>query len=110
MPADLPGCVRSLRAAHAADGYPSRWPADPAAWLRPAGVLEAWVATRDGVVAGHVCVTREGDGCAVSRLFVTPEGRGSGLGAALLAEVTTWAAASGHRPVLRVYRAPARRT
>ncbi|WP_425283683.1 GNAT family N-acetyltransferase [Geodermatophilus dictyosporus] len=103
------------------------------------------MSTRDGAVAGHVCVTREGDGCAVSRLFVAPDARGLDLGAALLGAATAWAAAeglglvldvvddagpaialyerlgwtaagtrpagwttrAGHRPLLRVYRAPA---
>src|SRR5665811_986397 len=55
---DLPGCVRALEAAHAADAYPMWWPADPAGWLSPVGWTAAWVAELAGVVVGHVCVVR----------------------------------------------------
>jgi GNAT superfamily N-acetyltransferase len=42
--ADLPGCVTALHDVHRADGYPANWPADPAGWLTPRGLLTAWAA------------------------------------------------------------------
>ncbi len=36
-PGDLPECVAALAEVHREDGYPTRWPAQPAAWLSPAG-------------------------------------------------------------------------
>ncbi|MGZ4508726.1 MAG: N-acetyltransferase family protein [Blastococcus sp.] len=103
---DLPGCVRALRDVHAADGYPTAWPASPTEWLSPAGWSAAWVAEFDGSVAGHVCLVRgaadpvvtalTGAGSSrlatVSRLFVAPECRGHRLGAALLAASSAYAA------------------
>lgn len=38
-----------------------RWPPDPAAWIDPPSVLDAWVAELDGVIGGHV-VLRTGAG------------------------------------------------
>lgn len=108
---DLPACTLALRAVHEADGYPRRWPPDPHAWLQPAGLLGAWVATLPGgEVLGHVTLrpppsdatTREvvrATGLPpeqlafAARLFVTPGARGLGVGAALLS--TAWRAAGG---------------
>lgn len=102
---------------HAADRYPRRWPADAAAWLTPAGTIEAWVATdQAGTVAGHVCLVGDVDEpvvaaaagvpttslAAVSRLFVAPAGRGHRLGAALLTTLTEHAAAAELRAMLDV--------
>ncbi|WP_208092386.1 GNAT family N-acetyltransferase [Blastococcus xanthinilyticus] len=117
--ADLPGCVAALRAVHAADGYPTWWPADPAGWLDPAGTAAAWVAVDEaGAPRGHVCVVRgvddpvaaaaagvpTGDLVAISRLFVDPavRGRGLGLGTALLAAAQAWAGGHGRQLVLDV--------
>lgn len=113
--ADLPACVAALRAVHEADGYPVRWPADPARWLTPRGTRAAWVVpSRDGV-AGHVACgeARFGpevlaalsaeagvpprDLVAVSRLFVVPSARRTGIARDLLAAVTGLG-----RPVLDV--------
>ncbi|WNV74898.1 GNAT family N-acetyltransferase [Geodermatophilus sp. DSM 44513] len=92
-----------LRAVHLADGYPGRWPADPAAWLDPPDTAEAWVAERAGAVTGHVVVTRAPDGlAAVTRLFVAPDARGHGLGAVLLDVVRGWAGAARTGLVLDV--------
>jgi hypothetical protein len=41
---DVDACVTALRAVYETSGYPSNWPADPAQWLRPPGMLQAWVA------------------------------------------------------------------
>jgi GNAT superfamily N-acetyltransferase len=113
---DLPDCVRTLKVVHSADGYPVRWPVDPAGWLSPDGLAEAWVAEQAGAVVGHVCVVRGADDpvaaaragvqtdrlAGVSRLFVAPAARGRDLGAALLATATSWAAAQGSRLMLDV--------
>ncbi|GAA5514715.1 hypothetical protein Dcar01_03475 [Deinococcus carri] len=118
QPEDLPACVTALRQVYAADGYPSRWPDDPAAWLTPPGEQAAWVAVAaTGEVRGHVLLRRGSqdapawmwaeqlrpDGVAyVGRLFVAPAGRGIGAGAALLAEALAFARARGWRVALEV--------
>jgi GNAT superfamily N-acetyltransferase len=113
---DLPDCVRTLKAVYSADGYPTRWPVDPAGWLSPDGLVEAWVAEPAGAVVGHVCVVRGADDpvvasragvptdrlAGVSRLFVAPAARGRDLGAALLSTTSSWAAAQGLRLMLDV--------
>ncbi len=94
---DLPSCVRALAAVHAADGYPMRWPTDPAGWLCPPGLAAAWVADHADATAGHVGVVIGVDDpvlatstgvpvqrlACVTRLFVAPAARGNRLGAAL---------------------------
>src|SRR5688572_5173914 len=52
-PADLDTCVRVLTEVQEHDGYPVRWPADPAAWLDPPGTVSALVAELDGALVGH---------------------------------------------------------
>lgn len=89
---DVGAAAEVLARVHAADGYPSRWPADPGAWLRPGGVRGAWVAVEGTAVLGHaLLVDRAPDRglptdapLEVVRLFVDPGARGRGLAAALL--------------------------
>ncbi len=95
---DLPRCVQALAAVHATDGYPMRWPTDPAGWLCPPGLAAAWVADHAEAIAGHVgVVIGVGDPvleaatgvsvqrlASVTRLFVAPAARGHSLGAALV--------------------------
>jgi GNAT superfamily N-acetyltransferase len=111
--ADLDECVSLLADVHRLDGYPMRWPDNPADWLTEPGLFAAWVATLDGRLAGHVAISRVeagdpaadlfGDGAAsVSRLFVGAVARGHGTGAALLQHVTREARQRGLRPVLEV--------
>lgn len=102
---DVPQCVRVLREVHRQNGYPTRWPGDPAAWLSPPDVVEAWVAVDHGTVCGHVALVAGLDDLeateliggsshawqAVSRLFVDPAAQGTGLGAALLRTVMHFA-------------------
>jgi GNAT superfamily N-acetyltransferase len=115
-PHDLPACVAALRDVHLADGYPTWWPADPSGWLSPRGCSAAWVAESSGVVVGHVSVVRgvvdpavttatgarPDQLASVSRLFVAPEARGQGLGAALLDASLSFAAASSLQLMLDV--------
>jgi GNAT superfamily N-acetyltransferase len=113
---DLPRCVRALEAVHAADGYPMRWPTDPAAWLCPTELASAWVADDADIIAGHVGVVVGVDDpvlatltgvpvqrlASVTRLFVAPEARGRRLGAALMGRAHSYAVDRGLQLVLDV--------
>jgi len=118
-PDDLPALVAALARVAIDDRYPSRWPDDPAAWLRTRDPLGAWVAERDGVLLGQVVLRRAGHqrpvtlwcelsgedpaSCAlVSRLFVVAHARGGGLGRTLVETACAKAAALGLRPLLDV--------
>ncbi|MDX3116429.1 MULTISPECIES: GNAT family N-acetyltransferase [Streptomyces] len=117
-PADLDGCVAALALVHEHSGYPVDWPEQPAAWLTPAGLLAGWTADLDGRVVGHValCAAEEGDAAAtlwsarpdrpapavISRLYVSPDARGHGVGAALLERAVAAARGRGLHPVLDV--------
>ncbi|MFI6604002.1 GNAT family N-acetyltransferase [Nonomuraea sp. NPDC050536] len=94
---DLDACVEALRQVQSADRYPVDWPTDPHQWLTPGKLIQAWVAVADGVV-GHVGIAHadtlepavaealgSATGKAVTRLFVTPAARGTGMAARLLA-------------------------
>jgi GNAT superfamily N-acetyltransferase len=93
---DVDGCVEALRVVYETSGYPTNWPSDPAGWLRPRGILRAWVAaTEDIPVAGHVILMQPLPGersAEVSRLFVVPAARRQGVASALFG--TVMAAAS----------------
>jgi len=93
--ADLPACVAGLRSVHEADGYPLTWPSDPAAWLSPARLAQAWVAELpEAGLAGHVaiqCDAVPGAAAEVSRLFVVPTARRRGVAEALMAQAVQWA-------------------
>jgi len=97
--ADLGACVAALRGVYETSGYPTNWPADPPGWLRPTGILRAWVATTGDIpVAGHVILMRPLAGersAEVSRLFVVPAARRLGVGSALLEAVMGEADANG---------------
>ncbi|MFD0026358.1 GNAT family N-acetyltransferase [Streptomyces sp. NPDC058382] len=111
---DMKACVEALATVHEADRYPARWPADPAGWLTPDGLLDAWVALDGADVLGHVALTgtdpvmaadaglRPDELVAVSRLFATASARRRGVASALLATAETAAAAGGLRLVLEV--------
>lgn len=116
---DLPALVEGLALVAEADGYPSVWPRDPAAWLRTAAPIGAWVAESEGVSVGQVVLRlaeddppadlwcaatgRSANECAVvKRFFVIPAARGAGAGRALLAAACQAAAEWRLRPVLDV--------
>jgi ribosomal protein S18 acetylase RimI-like enzyme len=109
-PDDVAGCVTALAEVHRLDGYPTRWPADAAAWLTPERLLAAWVATADGRLAGHVALVAEepdpdvpsAELASVSRLFVRPAARGQRIGEALLGTATAHAVEHGFGLVLDV--------
>ncbi|MEJ8279300.1 GNAT family N-acetyltransferase [Pseudonocardia spirodelae] len=108
--ADLPACVALLRAVHAADRYPSTWPADPAAFLSPPGTVVALVADAGGGPAGHAALLAEpGDGAALrlTRVFTDPARRRAGHARALLDGVAAELAARGRDGVLDVVESPA---
>jgi hypothetical protein len=53
--ADIDLCVQALTAVHQTSGYPTNWPADPARWLTPPGIVRAWIAMTDELpIAGHL--------------------------------------------------------
>ena len=97
-------------------GYPARWPDDPAGWLCPHGLMMAWVAEQDGVVAGHVGLVRgvqadcllkatgraAGELAGVVRLFVDPAARRAGHARELLKTAAAHAVSSNLVAVLDV--------
>jgi GNAT superfamily N-acetyltransferase len=116
---DLDACVVALRRVHDTMGYPLVWPADPQGWLTHGTQVAAFVAEIDGVVRGHVAVTRPKPGEAasawsaelgvpvdellcVSLLFVDPEAHSGGAGSRLLETAQAQICGRGADPVLEV--------
>lgn len=116
---DIDRCVSVLERVHAVDGYPMQWPANPREWLAPERLLAAWVAEDADGAVGHVAVhSGEGDPAAshwterlgrpleqiavLAQLFVSPNARGHGLGATLVAHACDEARARGLFPALNV--------
>ena len=113
---DMPECVAVLRRVHETNGYPSRWPRDPAGLLTPADLEAAWVAVDGDSIVGHAALVRGVNaGCVlhatgrdaselgeVARLFVDPAARRAGRARELLETVTSHAVAHGLQPVLNV--------
>ncbi|MEU9837384.1 GNAT family N-acetyltransferase, partial [Streptosporangium sp. NPDC048047] len=92
---------------------------DPGRWLTPSGLVEAWVVVEGSDVVGHVGLSQldaatleapltraigapAGPVGSITRLFVTPQGRGHGHATRLLDVVGTKAAALGIPLVLDV--------
>jgi GNAT superfamily N-acetyltransferase len=100
-PEDLDRCVQILREVRLVNGYPTKWPSDPRAWLDRPEFDQAWVATSSpDVIVGHVAVQ---NGREVTRLFVAPAARRAGVAGALLDHVSIWA---GGRLILNVIDEP----
>jgi GNAT superfamily N-acetyltransferase len=114
--------VAALAEVHRQDGYPSRWPVRPEAWLSPSDLIEAWVAVADGAVAGHLALAADvevmdinvitaagwpsAEMASVSRLFVRPAFQGGGIGQRLLETATAFAVRHDIGLVLDVVDAP----
>ncbi len=116
---ELEACATLLRAVHVADRYPSTWPPDPKQWLVADGERVSWVALEAEQVVGHLALRSSGDqpvwpawlpsGSAdverlavLTRFFVDPGARGTGVGGALLDLAEEHAVANGLRLVLEV--------
>jgi ribosomal protein S18 acetylase RimI-like enzyme len=116
---DVPGAAAALVEVHATDGYPVEGVAEPEAWIRPPGVLEAWVAEQEGKVVGHVAVMRpQGEGAVdlwreksgedeerigvLARLFVVREARKHAVGEDLMTAAMDYARQRSLRLVLDV--------
>jgi GNAT superfamily N-acetyltransferase len=116
---DVAGCVELLERVHRSDGYPLKWPDDPAAFVTSPEEVGAWVAEINGGIAGHVALhgvamepwfalASEATGlgatglAVVSRLFVSPTARRAGVATALLAQAVAAAYQRGQRAVLDV--------
>jgi len=102
------------------DGYPGKRPRDLRAFLVSDDALGAWVAERDGVVAGHVALHRsslpvvmecakrvlavasDDDLAVVARLIVSPTARRERVGSLLLERASTAARELGRWPILDV--------
>lgn len=109
---DLHACVTVLLHVHTQSSYPGRWPANPAAFLSPPGLVAAWVVESAGTVVGHVmlCHAPEQMGPRrwselinepqeriglIRQLFVSPDCQGKGLGTMLLDTATAAAQEQG---------------
>ncbi|WP_343244709.1 GNAT family N-acetyltransferase [Streptomyces sp. SID11385] len=99
---DLPGAAAALVRVHASDGYPVEGVADPVGWLRPEGLVGAWVAVVDGAVVGHVAVVEAGGPLVLVRLFVVREARRDGAGKALVRAAEAFARERGRGLELEV--------
>ncbi len=116
---DLAACADLVREVHALDRYPRFLPEDLTSFLVPPAMYGSWVAERGGQVVGHIALLPHGVSSAlqtasnaagrpadelavVARLFVSPQGRGTGTGRLLLDTATAEAVARGLRPVLDV--------
>ena len=98
---DIDQCVQMLREVRLVNGYPTKWPADPRAWLDRPEFDQAWVAkSAPDVTVGHVAVQ---NGREVTRLFVAPSARRMGVASAMLDHVSIWA---GGRLILNVIDEP----
>ncbi len=117
--ADIPGAAAALVEVHATDGYPVEGVENPEAWVRPTGVMGAWVAEKEGKIVGHVAVMQPHEEGAVSlwreksgetverigvlaRLFVVREARQYGTGERLMRAAMDYAQESSLRLVLDV--------
>lgn len=117
---DLPACLEVLAEVHRQDGYPTRWPKDPAGWLDSPRLLGAWVAEEDGIVDGHIALVAGVDDAQLitaagrppaelamlSRLFVRSAARGRQLGEGLVSIATQVGSSRGLGLVLEVVNEP----
>ncbi len=117
--ADLNACVQLAEVVHRVDGYPPYLPGDLRSFVASPGVIEAWVAERNGEIVGHVALHgRSSDAVmalaagvtgrppdrlgVVARLFVAPAARRDGVGELLLGTAASAAVELGLWPILDV--------
>jgi ribosomal protein S18 acetylase RimI-like enzyme len=116
---DVAGAAAALVEVYGTDGYPVEGVAQPEAWIRPSGVVAAWVAETDGRIVGHVAVLRPQEEGAVvlwrersgglpgqvgllARLFVVQTARRRAVGELLVRHAMSFAEARSLRLVLDV--------
>ncbi|MGH9080411.1 MAG: GNAT family N-acetyltransferase [Acidimicrobiales bacterium] len=119
---DLPGCTQLAHLVHEVDGYPPYLPGEISEFIQSPDAITAWVAEDDGDLVGHVALhsrssravmdlavaeTRARSAASepfgvISRLFVRPATRRTGVGGALLQTAVTHAVGLGLFPVLDV--------
>jgi len=116
---DFGVCEALARAVHRRDRYPLVLPDDIRAFLAPEGQLAAWIVECGSMVVGHIALHGSSPGPlttvvyesmgvgpsgvgVVSRLMVSPELRGRGLGRRLLVAATAEARRRALLPVLDV--------
>jgi ribosomal protein S18 acetylase RimI-like enzyme len=115
---DIAQAAEVLRDVHAVDGYPVEGVDNPRAWLESSGLIQAWVAEKDGKVVGHVAVSEpqagdeaaalarprvaDGEIAVLGRLFISPSARKNSLGELLVRAATEFAADHNLRLVLDV--------
>lgn len=101
--------VPALAEVHRLDGYPVMEKNANAQWLFAGDLEQAWVAEFEGTCIAHLSLVRAfhapglADAVApgsapilgLTRLFVTPAGRGHGAASALIARAETYATESG---------------
>jgi GNAT superfamily N-acetyltransferase len=117
--ADLHGCEQLVRVVYELDGYPGHWPSDLPAFIAEPDAIAAWVAVAGEEIVGHIALHPNSSEAAmslarsttglpssrlgfVSRLFVAPATRRSGIGRALLETAEEHARGRGLHPVLDV--------
>ena len=116
---DLPALRQLAQDVHALDGYPPRLPQDLGQFVAAPGALASFVATANGQVIGHVCVSpssspevlglaqqalgvQRKDIAVVARMLVSPTTRRRGVARALLTEAVAEARRLGRTPILDV--------
>lgn len=116
---DVPDAAAALVQVHSTDGYPVEGIDRPTEWLKPPGVIQAWVAVLDGRIVGHVAIMRPRGEDAVSiwqkqsgedgahigvlaRLFVLRDARKHSAGASLMRSAMDYAQDHDLRLVLDV--------
>jgi len=117
---DFDACEGLARAVHAADGYPPYLPdGDFTGFTSSPDAIDAWVATKQGAVLGHVALHRTSSPpvirlatselsveatrlAVVARLLVAPEARRHGIGRLLLERAARAAYDRGLQPILDV--------
>jgi GNAT superfamily N-acetyltransferase len=119
LDSDLSACADLVREVHAVDRYPRFLADDLISFLAQPGSHGSWVADGNGEILGHVALSPRtaqsvmeiasqalgrpaSQLAAVSRLFVSPRARGSGIGRLLLDAAAADATSRGLWPVLDV--------